>query len=115
MKLVTFENAARRRRVGAATPNGSVVDLNLAYAMYLREEGESAYVRMAGARVPPEMWQLFEGGDRSLDAAKQALQFATAAGAELAGPAGETITYERSAVKLRAPIFSAAIAARMLV
>lgn len=105
MKLVTFEDAAHRQRVGAAAPNGSVVDLNLAYAMYLRErEHESAYVRMAGARVPSDMRQLFEGGDRSLDAAKQALQFTTAAGAELTGPAGETITYARSAVKLRAPI-----------
>jgi 2-keto-4-pentenoate hydratase/2-oxohepta-3-ene-1,7-dioic acid hydratase in catechol pathway len=105
MRLVTFEDAAHRRRIGGVTSEGSVVDLNLAYTVYLRDiEHESAYARMADARVPPEMRQLFEGGDRSLEAAKQALEFATGAGHNLAGPSGEKIFYSKKEAKLRAPI-----------
>jgi 2-keto-4-pentenoate hydratase/2-oxohepta-3-ene-1,7-dioic acid hydratase in catechol pathway len=105
MRLVTFEDAAHRRRIGGVTSEGSVVDLNLAYAMYLRDiEHESAYARMADARVPPEMRQLFEGGDRSLEAAKQALEFAIGADQNLAGPSGEKMSYSKKEAKLRAPI-----------
>lgn len=105
MRLVTFEDAAHRCRIGAVTFEGSVVDLNLAYAVYLRDaEHEGAYLRMADARVPSEMRQLFEGGDHSLTAAKQALQFAVAAGPDLTGPAGETIFHPMEDAKLRAPI-----------
>ena len=43
MKLVTFQSEARETRVGALTPDGQIVDLNAAYALYLRNvEQESA-------------------------------------------------------------------------
>ncbi|MGH9684243.1 MAG: fumarylacetoacetate hydrolase family protein [Candidatus Acidiferrales bacterium] len=105
MRLVTFEDAAHRRRIGAVIGDGSVVDLNLAYAVYLRDrEHENAYSRMADARVPSDMRQLFEGGDRSLDAARQALEFAMGAGTDLSGPGGEKMVYARKDAKLHAPI-----------
>ncbi|MFY9531009.1 MAG: fumarylacetoacetate hydrolase family protein [Candidatus Acidiferrales bacterium] len=105
MRLVTFEDAAHRRRIGAVTPDGSVVDLNLAYAVYLRDvEREGTYLRMADARLPSETRQFFEGGDPSLEAAKRAVDFAAEAGNETAGPAGERVVYPLNEVKLRAPI-----------
>ena len=105
MRLVTFLDESHRNRIGAVTPKGYVVDLNLAYALYLRDsEHEPAHLRIADARVPPEMRQLFEGGDPSLHAARQALEFALETGSETLGPSGEKVLYPLQSVKLRAPI-----------
>ncbi|HEX9764821.1 MAG TPA: fumarylacetoacetate hydrolase family protein [Candidatus Acidoferrales bacterium] len=100
MKLVTFEDSSRRSRIGAVVENDRVVDLTAAYALYLREvERAPEYERMAAERVPPVMRELFEGGDRSLDCARTALQFVLDQGS-----VGEPVVYRRSEVKLRAPI-----------
>ena len=105
MRLVTFEDAARRHRTGAVVRDGAVVDLNLAYAVYLRDIAhEGAYQRLADAIVPSDMRQLLEGGDRSLDAARQALDFAVKTGADLTGPSGEAASYPANQARLRAPI-----------
>src|SRR5437762_13962282 len=76
MRLITFEDSLRRSRVGALAPNGRIVDLNSASALYLRDVenvgNEDAYRRLSDALVPPNMRQLFEGGDRSLEAARKA-------------------------------------------
>ncbi len=74
MKLVTFHHSGRGDRVGAVTADGSIVDLNAAYALYLRNvEREGAFYALADARVPAATRALFEGGDRGLDAARTAL------------------------------------------
>lgn len=105
MRLVTFEDRARRSRIGALTREGLIVDLNTACALYLREvKGESAYSRLAEARVPPEMRLLFEGGEKSLDAAREALAYVRKQGDGVTGPSGEPVVYRREEVKLRAPI-----------
>jgi len=109
MKLVTFEDAARRTRIGALAPGDSIVDLNLAYALYLHDVArEHAFRRLADARVPPHMRALFEGGDHSLDAARQALDFAANAArdssTQFRGPSGEQVIYPFSFTTLRAPI-----------
>ncbi len=105
MRLITFEPFAGRSRVGALTASGSVVDLNLAYAIYLRDvEHEAAFQRLADARVPAEMRQLFEGGDRSLDAARAALEHAQRSGADVRGPAGEPVVFRHEQVRIKAPI-----------
>ncbi len=108
MKLVTFEDAARRSRIGALTGGDSILDLNLAYALFLRDVArEPAFLRLAAARVPPNMRALFEGGAPSLDAARQALDFAAAAlhsSPDLHGPSGEQILFPLSSTALRAPI-----------
>jgi len=76
MRLVTFENQARQARIGAATEDGRILDLNSACALYLRDvEGEEAHDRLADALVPPNMRALFEGGDTSLEAARKARNF----------------------------------------
>jgi 2-keto-4-pentenoate hydratase/2-oxohepta-3-ene-1,7-dioic acid hydratase in catechol pathway len=105
MRLITFENIAKQSRIGAITPDERVVDLNTACALYLRDvEGENAYYRLAEALVPADMRQLFEGGDTSLEAAHKAFDYAWHHEEDGAGPRGETVFYNASEIKLKAPI-----------
>ncbi|MGB8592669.1 MAG: hypothetical protein WCD40_14930, partial [Candidatus Acidiferrales bacterium] len=65
MRLVTFEAAPNQERIGAMASDSEIVDLNFAYALYLRDsEGDPAFYRVADARVPADMRKLFEGGDK---------------------------------------------------
>jgi 2-keto-4-pentenoate hydratase/2-oxohepta-3-ene-1,7-dioic acid hydratase in catechol pathway len=105
MRLVTFETAELRRRIGAVRPNGDIVDLNAAYALYARDvEGEQAFDRVAAARVPADMRQLFEGGDASLKAAETGFRFAGKCGEGAKGPGGERLVYRAVEVHIKAPI-----------
>ena len=105
MRLITFENPVRTRRVGALTRDGKIVDLNAASALYLREkEREPAFERLANALVPPDMRALFEGGDTSLEAARRAFDFAQERGDDLRGVHSEPVMYRSSEIKLKAPI-----------
>ena len=105
MKLVTFHSVGRGDRIGTVTQDGSIVDLNAAYALYLRNvQGEGAFYALADARVPPDMRGLFENGDRGLDAARVALEYALKQGPNTAGPSGESILFRRDAVRIKAPI-----------
>jgi 2-keto-4-pentenoate hydratase/2-oxohepta-3-ene-1,7-dioic acid hydratase in catechol pathway len=105
MKLVTFNSGMREDRIGAVTPHGTVIDLNAAYALYLRNvEQEGAYAALADARVPPDMRKLFENGDRGLDAARQALQYAQKEGQQTKGAFGEPLFYSKDCVHIKAPI-----------
>src|SRR3977135_342898 len=82
MKLVTFQGASRGDRIGALAAEGWIIDLNAACASYLRNvEQEGAFYALADARVPSNMRGLFENGDRGLDAAQTALEYATRGGA----------------------------------
>jgi 2-keto-4-pentenoate hydratase/2-oxohepta-3-ene-1,7-dioic acid hydratase in catechol pathway len=104
MRLVTFEDAVKRSRIGAVTNDGSIVDLNSACALYLRDvESEGACYRLADALVPPNMLALFQGGDTSLEAARKAFDHALHNDAAT-GPNGEAIFYPAGEVKLKAPI-----------
>src|SRR5689334_9440847 len=103
MRLITFEDCAARSRIGARVGN-HVVDLNTAYAAMLRGQSDPAYDRMAQARVPPDMRALFEGGDRSLDAAREALAFAEKLGPDAKGPSGEPVFHAAADIRLKAPI-----------
>lgn len=105
MRLVTFEDRSRRSRIGALTSDGQIVDLNAAYALYLRDvEKEAAFAHLADTRVPPVMRSLFEGGDESLAAARTAFQYAQKQGQKALGPSGESVFYQPGDVTLRAPI-----------
>jgi 2-keto-4-pentenoate hydratase/2-oxohepta-3-ene-1,7-dioic acid hydratase in catechol pathway len=104
MKLVSFHSQAREDRIGALTPAG-IVDLNAAYALYLRDvEQEGAFYALADARVPPNMQRLFENGDRGLDAARCALEFVLEEGPATSGPSGEKVVFPHDAVRVKAPI-----------
>jgi 2-keto-4-pentenoate hydratase/2-oxohepta-3-ene-1,7-dioic acid hydratase in catechol pathway len=114
MKLITFEDSVRRSRVGALAPYGQtadpkgvevrIVDLNSACALYLRDvEHEGAFYRLANALVPPNMRDLFSGGDTSLEAARKALEHILSS-ESLSGPHGEPIFYSADEVALKPPI-----------
>jgi 2-keto-4-pentenoate hydratase/2-oxohepta-3-ene-1,7-dioic acid hydratase in catechol pathway len=104
MRLITFEDSLRRSRTGALAPDGRVVDLNSAGAVYLRDvENEGAFYRLADALVPPNMRELFAGGDTSLEAARKALDHALESDS-LSGPNGEPIFYSTDEVILKTPI-----------
>jgi 2-keto-4-pentenoate hydratase/2-oxohepta-3-ene-1,7-dioic acid hydratase in catechol pathway len=104
MRLVTFEDPAQRRRIGAVARDGLIVDLHSACALYLRDvEDENAFERLAEALVPPDMLALFEGGDTSLEAARKAFDYALSSDSA-SGPAGEAIFYPAAEVTLKAPI-----------
>lgn len=104
MKLITFEDSARHKRIGAVTSDDRIVDLNLACALYLRDvENESACYRLADALVPSNMLALFEGGDTSLETAHKALSHVLQ-NDTVAGPQGEAIFRPLQDVRLRAPI-----------
>src|SRR5436309_5910477 len=105
MKLVTFHSEGRGNRVGALAPDGSIVDLNAAYALYLRDvQGEGAFYALADARVPAVMRLLFQNGDRGLDAARTALEFAMEQRRKSVGASGESILFRRDGVRVLAPI-----------
>jgi 2-keto-4-pentenoate hydratase/2-oxohepta-3-ene-1,7-dioic acid hydratase in catechol pathway len=105
MKLVTFHSQARENRIGALTPNGQIVDLNAAYALYLRNaEQEGAFYALADARVPANMRGLFANGDLGLEAASVALDYALKEGPDIRGASGEPIFFAREGVQIKAPI-----------
>jgi 2-keto-4-pentenoate hydratase/2-oxohepta-3-ene-1,7-dioic acid hydratase in catechol pathway len=104
MKLVTFLDKSARPRIGALTTDGRLADLNAAYSLYLREkENDPAYRHVAEARVPSDMRLLFEGGDRSLDAARAAFEYVTAQKTDT-GADGEPIFFRQQNIKVKAPI-----------
>lgn len=104
MKLVTFHSRSRENRIGAIAADGTIVDLNSAYALYLRNvQKEGSFYALADARVPANMPGLFENGDRGLDAARTALDYVMKEGVE-AGPSEEALRFQKSEVKIRAPI-----------
>src|SRR4029077_6140473 len=84
---------------------GWIVDLNAAYARFLRNvEREGAFYALADARVPSNMRGLFENGDRGLEAARAAFEYATKEGPAMKGVSGEPIFFRRENVKVKAPI-----------
>jgi 2-keto-4-pentenoate hydratase/2-oxohepta-3-ene-1,7-dioic acid hydratase in catechol pathway len=104
MRLVTFESGPHQSRI-AAISTEYFVDLNFAYALYLRDvEHDPALYRVADARVPSNMRALFEGGDPSLDAARKGLKHAESLGPNAKGPGGETLFHPASITRLFAPI-----------
>ena len=104
MKLVTFHCGGREDRIGAVAEDGTIVDLNAAYALYLRNtQREGAFYALANARVPANMRGLFENGDRGLDAARTTLDYVLKEGAE-AGPSGEALRFQKGAARIKAPI-----------
>jgi 2-keto-4-pentenoate hydratase/2-oxohepta-3-ene-1,7-dioic acid hydratase in catechol pathway len=75
VKLVTFQHG-RRTGVGAVAGE-TVVDLRAAYARYLAEvEDDPQAEAIAGVRIPSDMVGFIAGLDRSLEAARRALEHA---------------------------------------
>ncbi len=104
MRLVTFENPLRQLRAGAVVRDGSIVDLNLAYAAHLTQRATASTARaLAGSVLPPDMLSVFQRAEAgSLNAAREALEFVE--GGHTHGPGGEPLRFARDQVRLKAPI-----------
>ena len=109
MKLVTFvirTPVGRFTRVGAAD-DGTVIDVNMAYARMLADDNEAQPYRLADAAVPSTMLRLLEGGPTAMTRAREALEYARR-NPELRGPDGEAIVYSTGMapdhIQLMAPL-----------
>jgi 2-keto-4-pentenoate hydratase/2-oxohepta-3-ene-1,7-dioic acid hydratase in catechol pathway len=105
MRLVTFAISSplgRLARAGAELSDGSVVDLNLAYASALEADGHPRATPIADALVPPSVLEIVRGGTHSLDAAQVAVEHGAS------GPAvddhGRHLRHALADVRLLAPI-----------
>src|SRR5260370_11264792 len=104
MRLVTFEDPVHQSRIGALTPDGRIVDLHSACALYLRDlQHESAFYRLADALVPPNTRALFRGGGTSLEAARKAFDYMLHDG-RAPVPRGESIIYSARVSSLKPPV-----------
>lgn len=100
MKLVVYGPA---RRLGALQGD-QVVDINTAYAKYLREtQDEPLPYEMAAAVVPAELGAFIESGSRAIEGAQRALEHLAKSAAGPAGLRGERLGEPVSEVKLHAP------------
>jgi len=103
MKLVTFK-AHTEERLGVHVGD-SVVDLNSAYASYLKEvEGAELARRRASAVIPACMKDFLAGGEESQRAAKKAIDFASKKGKTAVGVDGENIFLSPEQIRLCAPV-----------
>ena len=99
MKLVTFIHQDRKR-IGAVDDYGRIIDLNRAYAAYLKEvEGNSGSEASAAIVLGGDMVEFLRRGEKSLDAARRALAHAAT---KADSPGG--IALELRQVRLLAPV-----------
>ena len=105
MKLVTFQVSAPTGpviRIGALEGE-NVVDLVVALASKLAVTGETErFNEIASVLIPEDMIEYFKGGNRSANAAQEALEFALRE--KNYGTAGETMIYSLNDVQLLAPV-----------
>lgn len=97
MKLCTFQKGLSTR-LGVRRDEESIVDINLAYASLLAEEGEPKASSLADVMIPPSMIPFIEGGKSSLKAARKALDYGTSC------PENETFVLRIADIRIMAPI-----------
>ncbi len=100
MKLATFIYQDQER-IGAVTDDGGIVDLHSAYARCLaKTEKRSNGAEWASVVLGRDMNEFLRGGDKALNAARQAMEFASLAVVE----PGDGICFRREQVRLKAPV-----------
>ncbi len=108
MKLVTFEAATEGSRIGARADNDKIIDLKAAYRLYLRDKTkEPSSQQMADELIPSDMRHFFEGGEKSMQAATSAFEYAVDKSPQSAKDGREDeyrVFYSSSEVKIKAPI-----------
>ncbi len=111
MRLITFEvstPAGSVRRIGALWNNGGAdraADLSHAYAARLQAEGnEPRFREYADFRIPQNICEFMAGGDPSLGAARDAIEYIDINRSDPKGPAGERLIYDLSEIRLLAPV-----------
>ncbi len=85
---------------------GSVIDLNHAYAALAASRGVERPYEKALCRVPPDLLAFIEEGEDGLEAAKEAVSFVEDGNGE--GPKGEKLLLRSGDARLRAPLPSLA-------
>ncbi|MHC1592176.1 MAG: fumarylacetoacetate hydrolase family protein [Candidatus Helarchaeales archaeon] len=109
MKLVQFivsTPLGLQQRIGALLQD-KIVDLYSAFVLYLTEETNETRPReLADLRISNSMNHFIEGGERSLEAARQALQHVESRLEEpdLTGPNQERIFFKSDEIKLTRPL-----------
>jgi acylpyruvate hydrolase len=73
MRFVTYQRDGQSR--SGAQLDELIIDLNRAYNTAVKHIGNEDELAVAAMRVPPDMIDLLRGGDASLRAAQQALDF----------------------------------------
>jgi acylpyruvate hydrolase len=100
LKLVTFK-IHTERRLGAVVKDG-IVDLNSAYAAYLKEWGEAYPKRVASALIPSDMVGFLEGGEKARKEAERIIKW-VAKKTSTIGVDGEKLVLGTEA-RIQAPI-----------
>lgn len=110
MKLITF---SIRTQLGMQTRIGAILgeralDLNFAYATMLQASGTTErYYPLADAIVPSDMKAFLQGGEQSLTAAKQAIEFVQQESVnnhDVHGPDKQSLLYTLKDIELLAPV-----------
>ncbi|MHB1653455.1 MAG: fumarylacetoacetate hydrolase family protein [Desulfitobacteriaceae bacterium] len=104
MKLVMYQYAERDYRLGAMIAEDRILDLNYAYQLYLEGRDEPRSQEIAQAIVPADSVDFLQGGENSLKAATVAIDYATSLSAAELEAFGKRMLFERSEVKLGAPV-----------
>ena len=110
MKLCTFEltgSFGPVRRIGALTPAGKIVDLNLAYRLTLAERDNHPRAReLADVLAPPDMLDFVRNGAHGRRAVDETLAYLGKRidDEALLGPGGENMVHELDALQLLAPL-----------
>lgn len=108
MRFATFETNRAVERLGFLTSRGQLADLEGAFAGHLAAGVPAGKARaLAASMAPPEILSFLDGGDISLQAARQAATFVEESfrrGRTPTGPAGEKIIFDPAEVSLKAPL-----------
>lgn len=103
MKLVIFNN----NRLGSLQKDGSIIDLNLAFATYKKTEGSLRPYAKADAKVPSCLLSFIKEGDNGIKNAVKAINHIKTTEEEK-GPKGEKLVYNPDEAKIKAPLPSRA-------
>lgn len=105
MRLVTFELTTplgAARRAGAMDGADHVVDLSLARAAQHAAKGRPRHRALAEAEVPSNMLELLEGGEYTMDCAREALDHVAHSGDDTLD--GAALRHALTGVRLLAPL-----------
>jgi acylpyruvate hydrolase len=108
MKIAAYmPRGAQSHQAGIGAIIGEeIIDLNYAYALYLRQvEGEVRAYELAHGRIPRDMIGFLQGEEKAINAARRTIEFVKEEKeTNIKGISGERLSYALADVKLLAPI-----------
>ena len=100
MKVAVF---GPDRRVGLIR-DSELIDINLAYAKFLKETGVARWSDWSCAHAPADLGSFVAEGQRALDSAEQAVAYLDTSAQDATGPAGTPVRHSLGDVRLHPPI-----------